>query len=366
MLQRLFGIRLLDAPPFNKSIALLVGVGHYAHYGRLEAVQNDLNDLKEFLLLEGGFDQIYIAVNDVATPERVQQYMKNYFRKGLDKNDRLLFYYSGHGKDFGSSTGYMLFGNARPDDYVTGTLAISEFREWSRMVPARHMLFVFDCCASGVMIAKEADADSSTRLIETLSGNGSRAVITAGTADEKSWAVRDDATGRWNSVFTKALLDVLRSGRPADGGHSFMTVEQVFAQAKVNVARFAEAASKSLTPRMEVLEDTRFRGSFVFLNRFAGNVPWDPVYLDALKAKQADEIEYGKVSIGCDRCWAYIQIDGEDYGQTPREIVLPAGRRTLVLYKEGYQRLETTIEVPPNGGNPNGDFPKYSFKLKKR
>ena len=51
-------------PPFGKSIAFLVGISRYDHIRpQLPFVENDLHDLREFLLHRGGFDRVYQLSN---------------------------------------------------------------------------------------------------------------------------------------------------------------------------------------------------------------------------------------------------------------------------------------------------------------
>src|SRR5215472_13712016 len=86
--------------PFNRSVAFLVGVSNYKNLKPLPGVENDLNRVRELLLTKLGFDQVYVARGAAATPRIVQHYMMDVFNK-LSADDRLLFYYSGHGDDPG-------------------------------------------------------------------------------------------------------------------------------------------------------------------------------------------------------------------------------------------------------------------------
>jgi uncharacterized caspase-like protein len=134
----------------------------------------------------------------------------------LDENSRLFFYYSGHGSDYGGKTGYMQFAEAKKNDSVHNVLAINTCEEWSKMLKIKYILFVFDCCVSGLAFTLKGNNDNHIKkLVDTMSGNGSRIVLTAGTKNEKSFGINK------HSVFTKALLDSLKSDRCQNDGLLF-------------------------------------------------------------------------------------------------------------------------------------------------
>jgi hypothetical protein len=165
-----------DTLPFKKSTAFLVGVGKYKHLDKLTFVDADLDAMGTYLLEKGGFDEVYVARDSVVTASLVIKYMHVKFKKELDTESRLLFYYSGHGDDFGGNTGYMQFCEAKSGD-PTGldhVLEINKCDEWSQMIRAKHILFIFDCCVSGLAFSPKGDNQGHLKLADTLSGNGGR------------------------------------------------------------------------------------------------------------------------------------------------------------------------------------------------
>src|SRR5436305_1331895 len=67
------------ALPFDRSIAFLIGVSKYRNLESLPFVENDLRDMKDYLLLRGGFDQVYVASNEVVSHDLIENYMMNKF-----------------------------------------------------------------------------------------------------------------------------------------------------------------------------------------------------------------------------------------------------------------------------------------------
>jgi hypothetical protein len=101
-------------------------------------------------------------------------------------------------------------------------------------------------------------------LLQTLSGNGSRTVLTAGTADEETYA-EEDRKESGNSIFTKTLLKAFDSRSISDSS-GFITINDLFADVQREMASFRAASGKPTTPRMWSLQTLDYRGTFVFLN----------------------------------------------------------------------------------------------------
>lgn len=274
--------------PFDVSVAFLVGVSQYDYLQpNLPFVENDLTDMREFLLNQGGFDTVYVVANQVATPGLVENYMTNRFRRSLSSRDRLLFYYSGHGADLGGSTGYIQFSKAVRDDFANHVLAVNRCMEWSKIIKAGHILFVYDCCASGLAFGAKSggEAEAYTQILSALSGDGSRVVITAGTANEKTYEVPRPG-GKGNGVFTRAFLNAASSFKPGPQQAGFMTINQIFAQAEIGVKNFAATYDKKLSPRRWELQEHEYRGTFVFVNPSAPNLVLPAEYAQALQARE--------------------------------------------------------------------------------
>jgi outer membrane protein OmpA-like peptidoglycan-associated protein len=270
--------------PFDRSVAFLVGVSNYKNLDSLPFVKNDLQDMKNYLLLRGGFDEIYVASDEIVTHDLIEEYMMNKFPRQLKDRDRLLFYYAGHGADARGTTGYMQFAKASPGDFARNVLSVDRVREWSRVNGASHMLFILDTCSSGLAFTSRAGDDwrEEQALIQTLSGQGSRTVVTAGIAGEKTFEVKSSA-GHGNGIFTQSLLVALERNQ-GQRGLPFLIIDQVMADVKIRVAKFAQKYGKPLHPKHWSFEDTTYPGTFVFLNPDVQPSQISDVHLNTLKA----------------------------------------------------------------------------------
>lgn len=253
--------------PFGRSVAFLLGVSEYESLSPdLPFARNDVMELRRYLLEEGGFDQVYVALDGVVTADLIENYMMNKFPAELGEKDRLLFYYAGHGADARGATGYFQFAKAREGDFARHVLSVTRLLEWSRVNPAGHILFLLDSCSSGLAFTPRSGAlDGERKLLRTVSGGGSRAVITAGTADEQTFEI-PDGKGRGNGIFTRSLLAALRQGRTGEGAAAVLTLEQIAAELQLSVAQFSARYGKPLHPRLWTFDDALYTGSFVFLN----------------------------------------------------------------------------------------------------
>jgi hypothetical protein len=227
--------------PFQRSVAFLVGVSDYKSSGlkKLPGVENDLNNMCEYLLSKGGFDLVYVARGPAATAQTVNYYMMDFFhdKKNLSANDRLLFYYSGHGADDGGRDPYLLFGGASPGQFGDyEVLAVDSWEKWSNRIWAKHALFIFDACVAGEVLTQKASRDTdkgrAEGLLATLSGGGSRTVVTAGTSDQETWYATEKSMGY--SVFTNSLLQVLQS----QYGDALISIDEAVERAAKQTAAY--------------------------------------------------------------------------------------------------------------------------------
>ena len=349
-----------SSPPFGKSIAFLAGVARYEFLSpQLPSVRNDLTTMREFLLKQAGFDEVYIARDNVVSRDLVERYIKGEMAKKLTANDRLLFYYSGHGADNQGKTGYMQFGRARKDEFWgPQVLAINALDDWSREMHVKHILFVLDCCASGLAFtAKSGSEESEKLLLQTLSGNGSRTVLTAGTADEKTYAL-SSRESMGNGVFTKALLNAFESRALFSQSTSFITVTDLYAAIQKEMAKFRASEKKTTTPRLWALQEMDYRGTFVFLNPKASTAKLTP---DQARSLGVTTIPKGEGGESVDARAGIIEvfsakggniyIDGQNMGgvlgrQTRKFLQQPVGSHRVEVGNLAVGTHQYRIESP--------------------
>src|SRR5262249_14555287 len=153
--------------------------------------------LRNFLLTKAGFDTVFELRGEAVRRSVIEDYMVNKFTMEglLSHEDRLLFYYSGHGADKERRFGYLQFSKATAGDFSGDyVLPVRDFQQWSELNIAKHLLIILDACASGLAVQPKASPQSDA-LVRTMSGDSSGYLITAGTADQKAYQL-EVATSR--------------------------------------------------------------------------------------------------------------------------------------------------------------------------
>jgi TPR repeat protein len=261
--------------PFGRSVAVLVGIGNYKYITpSLPFVFKDIQKMLEYLLTQGDFDAVYV-MDEQATPQLVDKYMtQNLMHVG--KEDRLLFYFSGHGNEL-DGLPVLQFQEAHPGDWDEAhILRVDQYEMWSRTIPAKHVLLIYDACFAGLAVAVPKTENDDTRAsIAELSGKGSRTVVTAGSGEQRAW-IEQVSSDLQFSVFTEALIQALRAGAD-DRNRGFFTIEQAVANAGPRMADMTRkfGPGHEMKPVATSI-DSRLTGDFVFLNSRASKPTLPP------------------------------------------------------------------------------------------
>ncbi len=191
---------------YEGSYALLIGAGNYlAGWPSLESIHGELDDV-EALLKRKGFT--VERVNDPNSRQLLDAFTSFINRHGYEPNNRLLFFYSGHGYTRkNGKKGYLVPVDAPDPDkdekgFLTKALGMNHILSWSRDIEAKHVLFLFDSCFSGTVF-KQRDRAKPPTHITRLTAQPVRQFITAGQAGESVPA---------NSTFTPMFIDALKFG----------------------------------------------------------------------------------------------------------------------------------------------------------
>lgn len=285
--------------PFRRSIAVVIGVGDYTNgWSRLEAPHHDAVRMRDFLKGQGAFDIVYTLTDGAATRERIRRLMVEELPNEVGPDDRVLFYFSGHGTQrelFGDRVvGYLVLQNSAKQGYASMIEMGDIERWWLNLAVARQSLFILDACFSGLGLQSKGDP-LYERTIEDLSKRGHH-LITAGTANQQSYA----SLSKWGgSLFTTALIDGMKgradsanADAPKDG---IVSLKEMWDYVEKRIR--AEVPSGDMTPQSAGFEVTS-DGEFFFLA--------DP---DALKTLGGDGEEEAKGDV------ASLSID-------PREMQL--------------------------------------------
>jgi hypothetical protein len=242
---------------YKESYALVIGVSDYRKdWPDLPGVKQDVQAVR------GALEDHGFKVVSVADPTRRQledQFNGFISAHGQDPDNRLLFYFAGHGHTlklaYGGEMGYIVPADApSPERDRQGFLAtamdMQMIEVYARRVQAKHAFFLFDSCFSGSIFSLSRAIPENISYKTTLPV---RQFVTSGSADEQ---VPDQ------SVFRRQFIAALDGeGDLNDDGYVTGAELGEFLQNKVvNYSRGSQH------PQYGKIRDPHLdKGDFVFL-----------------------------------------------------------------------------------------------------
>ncbi|HYH87508.1 MAG TPA: caspase family protein [Pyrinomonadaceae bacterium] len=245
-----------DIKLYDKSYALVIGVSDYAAgWPKLPGVKKDIEEVARALESHG------FQVTKVENPDSAQldKAFKTFIDLyGLGVENRLLFYFAGHGhtvkQSYGEEMGYIVPVDAPnptrdPAGFMSKAMDMQQMELYARRIQSKHALFLFDSCFSGALFALSRAVPDS---IGYKTARPVRQFITSGSADEQ---VPDQ------SIFRRQFVEAIEG--EADGNRDgYVTGTELgeFLQDKVvNYSRNAQHPQygKIRNPNLD-------KGDFVF------------------------------------------------------------------------------------------------------
>ena len=243
---------------YNASYALVIGNGNYTNgWDPLPGAMQDVKEVAEALKTH---DFNVTLKTDLTSDEFNEAFLTFVLEHGADENNRLLFYYAGHGYTLplanAQERGYLVMVDAPDPDtdklgFVRGSINMETLVGESKAIRARHVLFLFDSCFSGTIL----NARDRVRP-ESISDNirhPVRQFITAGRANEP---VPD------RSVFKTAFLDIIEGRATEPFRDGYITGAELGLYLKNQVPIYNEAQH----PQYGKIRDPKLaKGDFVFV-----------------------------------------------------------------------------------------------------
>jgi len=298
ILEKVFPVR-----PFEKSYALIIGIGDYDNgFSKLSVPLPDAIRVRDFLIEDALFDHVHMLTNGAATKGKIEKLMEEDYPAMLGKNDRFLFYFSGHGtqRTVGKNTvGYLPLKSSGTRTY-SNMISMSDINEWDALLSnAKHTLFILDCCFGGLADI-ERKASQEKIKIDNL-GKYAHELITAGTANQIS--VGD--ISKWNgSLFTNAFINGAKgaadfsSAQTEQDGIVSLTELLNFIRNEISIEMVNDRTIR-MTPQIKRQEGSE--GENFFLNRAfyekkeeSAN---DRIPTSAISKKGAKNNETGSITI---------------------------------------------------------------------
>jgi formylglycine-generating enzyme required for sulfatase activity len=252
---------------YKESHALVVGISDYTGgWPRLPGVKRDVREVVQALEKQGFH---VVVVEDPGGAELEKAYRDFILKYGLAPDNRLLFYFAGHGytikppyarNDPAEWMGVIVARDAPlPTDFnlqafLGKTLSIERFASMAREIQSRHALFVFDSCFSGArgFGLFVPNPDDLVQGLTKNTGDYVRQFISSGTADQR---VPD--TSEFRRQFVQALEG------EADRNHdNYVTGSELGVFLQEKVIAYSQGTQ---TPQSGKILDSRLdKGDFLF------------------------------------------------------------------------------------------------------
>ena len=192
---------------YKKSFAVVVGINNYEKWPSLEFAVAEAGAVRQKFELTG-FDQITTILDKEATRRRILTELFHELPKKVGPDDRMVFYFAGHGQTedlaSGAKRGYIIPVDADHSSYPASAISMEQIRNLSRRIPAKHILYVMDSCYSGLGLNRASGV--SPEVSDYIRKVSSMRVVQIITAGGKGEQVREkEGHGLFTIYFLKAL-----------------------------------------------------------------------------------------------------------------------------------------------------------------
>lgn len=191
---------------YGKSVAVVIGVNLYEKWPVLEFAVNDAVAVKQKLEATG-FNQVILITDQDATMRRILTVLWHDLPRMVDRNDRVLIFFAGHGQTEeknGRQAGYIIPVDGDMAEFAETAISMEQLRGLSSRIPAKHLLYVMDCCYSGLGLARSAGLSQKIGgYLRKVASKRVVQIITAGGKDEL--AREKEGHGLFTAYFLKAI-----------------------------------------------------------------------------------------------------------------------------------------------------------------
>jgi WD40 repeat protein len=270
---------------FSRNLAFIIGINNYTN--GISPLQNAVNDAKKLveILREKHEYQVWVCLDEVATLNNLNKLLEKILPEQVTENDRLLFYFAGHGIALNGDdgpAGYLIPQDAKLGDVQT-YLPMAKLQESLNKLPCRHFLGILDCCFAGAFRwSSNRDLLTAPEVIhkeryDRFITDPAWQVITSAASDQKALdAFALNAERRQigdHSPFAAALIEALAgkadvyppssNGKPP--GDGVITATELYLYLRDAVEPATEGNRQRQTPGIHQLKK-HDKGEYIFLS----------------------------------------------------------------------------------------------------
>ncbi|NEO56292.1 MAG: Clp protease [Okeania sp. SIO3B5] len=231
-------------------IALLIGVSEYLpEFPALPSAVKDVEAMKEVLGNSemGGFDDIKVLQN--SNRQQIEEAIYDLFAD-RNKDDVLLFYFSGHGVKSQQGNLFLATPKTRKDKrgIVTPTaVAASVLQGQMNDSFSQRLVVILDCCYSGAFTkGMTAKGDENIDIQAELGGKG-RAILMSSSAVQSSF----ESEGSELSIYTKYLVEGIKTGAADTDNNGKISADELHQYVSEKVHEESPAMTPQFAPVKE-------------------------------------------------------------------------------------------------------------------
>ncbi|NEQ74194.1 MAG: Clp protease [Okeania sp. SIO2C9] len=231
-------------------IALLIGVSEYLpEFPALPSAVKDVEAMKEVLGNSemGGFDEIKVLEN--SNRQQIEEAIYDLFAD-RNKDDVLLFYFSGHGVKSRESNLFLATPKTRKGQrgIVTPTaVGASVLQGHMNDSFSQRLVVILDCCYSGAFTkGMTAKGDENIDIQAELGGKG-RAILMSSSAVQSSF----ESEGSELSIYTKYLVEGIKTGAADTDGNGKISADELHQYVSEKVHEESPAMTPQFAPVKE-------------------------------------------------------------------------------------------------------------------
>ncbi|MEH2270714.1 MAG: SUMF1/EgtB/PvdO family nonheme iron enzyme [Nostoc sp.] len=233
-------------------VALLIGISEYQPgLNPLPNAVKDVEAMRRVLVNPEMGDFAEADVTVLKNPQRqdMEDAIYNLYAH-RQKDDLLLFYFSGHGVRVESGDFYFSTSITRKNQgklIPTSAVAATNVHSWMNQSNSRRLVVILDCCFSGAFAKGWTPKDTGIIDLQQHLGGEGRAILTASTSTQYAF----ESDGLELSVYTHYLVEGIEKGAADIDGDGLIAVDELHRYAKSKV----QEASPAMTPEFYPFKD---------------------------------------------------------------------------------------------------------------
>ncbi len=259
--------------------AILIAASEFPEEPSLQALRcpkNDVTGLAE-ALTSADFGLFTDPLTFINEPSHSTLRAINRVFKEASRDDQILIYYSGHGKQDAAGHLHLTTSDTEADALETSSIAVGTLRRLIDNYACKQVALILDCCFGGAVGKDFLKSGVDDHLKQTFHGRGIY-ILTASTATQTA----REKEGDDYSLFTKHILQGIRRGEADHDEDGLISLDDLYEYVKTRVPKEA--------PQYPTKWEFGVQGNSLFIAR-AIRI-FSPERLRAFKQKIKDDEDY--------------------------------------------------------------------------